>query len=149
MQRFVTIAVSGLLFGAGVTISGMVNPMKVLNFLDISGSWDPTLIMVMAGGLIATFIGYRVTFARGQPLFAAEFKLPATTPIDAKLIGGAALFGAGWGLAGFCPAPAVASLVFGNSQSFIFVAAMAAGALLMRLAQNHAPTAKELAEVEG
>ncbi len=149
MQRFITIVLSGLLFGAGVTMSGMVNPMKVLNFLDVLGNWDPTLITVMAGGLIATFVGYRLILAKGHPLFAAEFKLPATTPIDAKLVGGAVLFGTGWGLAGFCPAPALASLAFGNSQSFIFVAAMAAGALLMRLAQHHAPTPKELAEVEG
>jgi uncharacterized protein len=149
MQRFITIALSGLLFGAGVTISGMVNPMKVLNFLDVLGNWDPTLITVMAGGLAATFFGYRLMFARGRPLFAAEFKLPATTPIDAKLVGGAVLFGAGWGLAGFCPAPAVASLAFGNSQSLIFVAAMAVGALLVQLVRHHAPTPKELAEVEG
>lgn len=149
MGKFLSFAIAGLLFGAGVTISGMVNPMKVLNFLDFTGTWDPTLITVMGGGLVVTFIGYRVIFARQRPLFAAKFNLPATGPIDAKLIGGAVIFGAGWGLTGFCPAPAMASLVFGNSQSFIFVAAMATGALLMRLAQHHAPTAKNLAEVEG
>ena len=149
MGRFLSIAIVGLLFGAGLTVSGMVNPMKVLNFLDLAGLWDPTLITVMGGGLAVTFAGYRIVFARQRPLFAESFRLPETRLIDAKLLGGAVLFGAGWGLTGFCPGPAIASLVFGNSQSFIFIAAMAAGALLMRLAQHHAPTRKELSEVEG
>lgn len=149
MGKFLSFASAGLLFGAGVTISGMVNPMKVLNFLDFTGTWDPTLIAVMGGGLAVTFIGYRIIFARQRPLFASKFNLPATSPIDAKLIGGAVIFGVGWGLTGFCPAPAMASLVFGNSQSFIFMAAMAAGAVLMRLAQHHATTAKNLTKVEG
>lgn len=149
MGRFLSVAIAGLLFGAGLTVSGMVNPMKVLNFLDLAGNWDPTLIAVMGGGLAVTFIGYRIVFARQRPLFAPGFQLPGTRLIDAKLIGGAVLFGAGWGLTGFCPGPALASLVFANSQSVIFVIAMAAGALLMRLAQHHAPTRKELADVEG
>lgn len=149
MGRFLATCLSGVLFGAGVTMSGMVNPMKVLNFLDVLGNWDPTLITVMIGGLAITIIGYRAAFAKGRPLFAADFQLPGTSLIDTRLIGGAVLFGAGWGLSGYCPAPAMASLVFGNSQSYIFVAAMAAGAVLMRLAQRHAPTTKELAEVEG
>jgi uncharacterized protein len=149
MGRYLSFALAGLLFGAGLTVSGMVNPMKVLNFLDLAGQWDATLITVMGGGLAVTLIGYRIIFARQKPLFAAGFLLPGTSVIDAKLLGGAALFGAGWGLSGFCPGPAIASLVFGNSQTFVFIAAMAAGALLMRLAQHHAPSKKELAEVEG
>jgi uncharacterized membrane protein YedE/YeeE len=104
MGRYMSLALTGLLFGAGLTVSGMVNPMKVLNFLDLAGQWDATLITVMGGGLAVTLIGYRIIFARQKPLFAAGFLLPGTSVIDAKLLGGAALFGAGWGLSGFCPA---------------------------------------------
>jgi uncharacterized protein len=137
--------VSGLLFGAGVTLSGMVNPMKVLNFMDIAGNWDPTLIFVMGAGLLVTFIGYRLVFARQHPLFATAFALPAATGVDARLAAGAALFGAGWGLTGFCPGPAVASLVFGYPQSILFVAAMAAGMIAVRLI-THRPAATESVE---
>jgi uncharacterized membrane protein YedE/YeeE len=126
------IVVSGLLFGAGVTVSGMVNPMKVLNFMDLAGLLDPTLIFVMGVGLIVATVGYRLVFRRGQPFFDRVFHLPTTSVIDGRLIGGAALFGLGWGLSGFCPGPAFASLVFGNVQSLIFVVAMAAGMLLTR-----------------
>lgn len=126
------IHVSGLLFGAGVTVSGMVNPMKVLNFMDLAGLLDPTLIFVMGVGLIVATVGYRLVFRRGQPFFDGVFHLPTTSVIDGRLIGGAALFGLGWGLSGFCPGPAFASLVFGNVQSLIFVVAMAAGMLLTR-----------------
>lgn len=120
-----SVFISGLLFGAGVTISGMVNPMKVLNFMDIAGQWDPSLILVMGAGLVVTLIGYQLTFRRHAPLFATSFKLPTLIRIDARLLAGAALFGFGWGLSGFCPGPAVASLVFGRIESFIFVGAMA------------------------
>jgi uncharacterized protein len=124
--------VSGILFGAGLVISGMINPMKVVNFLDLFGTWDPTLIFVMGAGLAVTFIGYRLALARKAPLFESRFVLPSHNAVDAKLIGGAALFGLGWGLTGFCPGPAVASLVFGFWPSILFVAAMAAGIILVR-----------------
>ncbi len=145
MSRIIAL-IAGLLFGAGVTLSGMVNPMKVLNFMDIAGTWDPTLIFVMGAGLIATFIGYRLIFSRTRPLYEQAFSLPDTNRIDPRLIGGAVLFGTGWGLTGFCPGPAVASLVFGYWQSALFVAAMAAGMLLTRLI-THRPAA--MASVEG
>ena len=132
MQKFFVL-ISGLLFGAGLTISGMVNPAKILNFLDLSGQFDATLIFVMGAGLIVTTFGYQLIFKRGRPFFDTQFHLPTTSVIDAKLIGGAALFGMGWGLSGFCPGPALASLVFGYQQSFIFVAAMIAGTVLVRL----------------
>ena len=122
-----TVFISGLLFGAGLTVSGMVNPMKILNFLDITGQWDASLIFVMAAGLFVTLIGYQITFKRNAPLFASSFKLPTLNHIDPKLLIGAALFGLGWGLSGFCPGPAVASLVFGNRESYVFVGAMAIG----------------------
>ncbi len=131
MQKFFVL-ISGLLFGAGLTISGMVNPAKILNFLDFTGQFDATLIFVMGAGLIVTTIGYQLVFKRGKPFLGANFHLPISDIIDAKLIGGAALFGLGWGLSGFCPGPALASLVFGYQQSFIFVAAMIVGTLLVR-----------------
>ena len=127
---------SGLLFGAGVTISGMVNPMKVLNFLDAFGPWDATLVFVMAAGLAVTLAGYLIVFKRKTPLFAESFRLPASQGIDASLLAGAALFGLGWGISGFCPGPAVASLVFGRTESLTFVIAMAAGMIITKQFQN-------------
>jgi uncharacterized membrane protein YedE/YeeE len=131
-MRVVLTLLSGVLFGLGVTISGMVNPMKVLNFMDLAGTFDPTLVFVMGAGLLVTVIGYRIVLGRAAPLFADRFHLPSVTAIDTRLISGAALFGLGWGLSGFCPGPAVASLVFGSQQSVIFVVAMAAGMLATR-----------------
>ena len=131
MQKFFVL-VSGLLFGAGLTISGMVNPAKILNFLDLSGQFDATLIFVMGAGLIVATFGFQLIFKRSKPFFDTNFHLPTSDVIDIKLIGGAALFGMGWGLSGFCPGPALASLVFGYQQSFIFVAAMIVGTLLVR-----------------
>ena len=129
----VTAILAGLLFGAGLTLSGMVNPMKVQNFMDFLGQWDATLLFVMGAGLIVTFIGYRLVFRRGQPLFTSGFSLPPSEHIDAKLLAGALLFGLGWGLTGFCPGPAIASLVFGYWPSVIFVVAMAVGIIAVRL----------------
>jgi hypothetical protein len=128
--------ISGVLFGAGVTISGMVNPMKVLNFLDISGAWDATLIFVMGAGLLVTLIGYQIIFRRKVPMFAPSFQMPTSQDIDARLLGGAALFGVGWGLSGFCPGPAIASVVFGRMESITFVIAMAAGMILAKQLQK-------------
>ncbi len=145
----IAVFIAGLLFGTGLTVSGMVNPMKVLNFMDLFGQWDATLIFVMGAGLIVTFIGYRLVLTRARPLFAPVFYLPHSAALDGKLIGGAALFGLGWGLSGFCPGPAVASLVFGRAESFIFVIAMAAGMIAARLVMHRGPSPQELAEVEG
>ena len=134
---------AGLLFGLGVTLSGMVNPMKVVNFMDVAGAWDPTLIFVMGGGLIVTFLGYRLVFRQERPLYAQTFLLPKSSGITAPLVGGAALFGLGWGLTGFCPGPAVASVVFGYPQSVIFTAAMAAGMIATRAFTHRKPRASE------
>ena len=136
------ILLSGLLFGTGVTVSGMVNPMKVLNFLDIFGQWDATLIFVMGAGLIVTLLGYQIIFRRSAPIFATSFRLPTSQDIDTKLLGGAALFGLGWGISGFCPGPAIASLVFGRMESITFVLAMSAGMILTKQIQNRAQTSK-------
>ena len=131
MER-VTALASGLLFGAGLALSCMVNPMKVQNFMDVFGNWDPTLIFVMGAALAVTFIGYRRIFRQPRPFYASGFQLPATWGIDGRLIGGAVIFGLGWGLTGFCPGPAIASLAFGQWPSVLCVLAMAAGLLLMR-----------------
>ena len=136
------ILTSGLLFGAGVTISGMVNPMKVLNFLDILGPWDATLIFVMGAGLVVTLLGYQIILKKNSPLFATSFRLPTSQDIDTKLLGGAALFGLGWGISGFCPGPAVASVVFGRTESITFVIAMAAGMIVTKQIQNRMRTSE-------
>ncbi|MGQ0486578.1 MAG: DUF6691 family protein [Hyphomicrobiales bacterium] len=145
----IAVFIAGLLFGAGVTVSGMVNPMKVLNFMDLFGHWDPTLIFVMGAGLVVTFIGYRLVLTGARPLYAPSFHLPQSKGLDGRLIGGAALFGLGWGLTGFCPGPAVASLVFGRAESFIFVIAMAAGMIAARHVMHRPPSRQELAGIEG
>lgn len=136
------ILISGLLFGTGLTISGMVNPMKILNFLDIFGPWDATLVFVMGAGLVVTLLGYQIILRRSAPLFATSFKLPNSQDIDARLLGGAALFGLGWGLSGFCPGPAVASVVFGRAESITFVIAMAAGMIVTKQIQNRTRTSE-------
>jgi len=128
MQRL-TALLAGLLFGVGLTFSGMVNPMKILNFLDLFGQFDASLIFVMGAGLIVATIGYRLAFAQTRPLFGDMFHLPTVMDIDARLVGGAAIFGLGWGLSGFCPGPAIASLVLGHMESIAFVVAMGVGML--------------------
>ena len=130
MRRIGSSFISGMLFGAGLTISQMVNPRKVTDFLDFFGRWDPSLAFVMGGALAVTALGFRFILRRPHPLFVDEFHLPSARRIDGRLLGGAALFGVGWGLAGFCPGPAVASLAYGLWQSVVFVAAIVIGMLL-------------------
>lgn len=148
MNRLATF-LSGLLFGAGVTIAGMVNPAKVLNFMDLAGTWDPTLAFVMGAGLVVTFAGYRLVLSRSAPLFAEAFVLPKVTSLDGQLLAGAALFGLGWGLSGFCPGPAVAALVFGHWQTWLFVAAMAAGMLATPMVIRRTAATPDTLRVEG
>jgi len=122
----------GLVFGLGIAVSGMANPAKVLNFFDVAGSWDPSLAFVMGGAVAVAFVGYRLVFRRPAPLFEARFQVPTSRTIDVRLIGGAALFGVGWGLAGFCPGGALPALGAGVAQVYGFVAAMAVGMLAAR-----------------
>jgi uncharacterized membrane protein YedE/YeeE len=119
--------IAALIFGIGLVISGMANPAKVLNFLDVAGSWDPSLAFVMGGALAVTMIGYRLVLARPKPIFAPDFQLPTRRKIDARLLLGAAIFGVGWGLAGFCPGPALTSLGLGAPGTLAFVPAMLVG----------------------
>jgi uncharacterized membrane protein YedE/YeeE len=121
----------GIMFGLGLAISGMMNPAKVIGFLDMTGSWDPTLAFVMGGALLVVVPAYRLILGRGHPVLEGGFSLPAKTRLDAPLILGSALFGVGWGLVvGFCPGPAVAAVVTGLPAVPGFVAAMLAGVAL-------------------
>jgi uncharacterized membrane protein YedE/YeeE len=125
----------GLIFGVGIAISGMANPAKVLNFFDIAGTWDPSLAFVMGGALIVTFIGYRFVLKRPAPTFAETFQLPTRSDLDLPLIGGSAVFGVGWGIAGFCPGGALPALGTGRSEVFIFVAALLVGIIAAKALQ--------------
>ena len=126
-MRLVSTYLIGLIFGVGISISGMANPAKVLNFFDLAGTWDPSLIFVMGGAVAVAFLGYRIVLRRPAPLIASRFHLPDNPRIDARLLGGAALFGVGWGIAGFCPGGALPALGTGRFEVFAFVAALIAG----------------------
>ncbi len=125
--RVLAALASGLIFGLGLAISGMMNPAKVIGFLDVAGDWDPTLIFVMGGALLVTIPAYRVILKRQRPILEDNFSLPTKKTLDASLIGGSALFGVGWGLVGFCPGPAVAALGTALPSVLAFIAAMLAG----------------------
>ncbi|HEX2830473.1 MAG TPA: DUF6691 family protein [Burkholderiales bacterium] len=130
---------SGVLFGLGLAISGMIDPGKVLAFLDVAGAWDPTLATVMGGALAVTVPAFRGVLRRRQPWFAPGFVLPTRTDLEPQLLLGAAVFGIGWGLGGLCPGPAIAALVTGNTFVYVFVAAMLAGFVLHDLVVQRAP----------
>jgi uncharacterized membrane protein YedE/YeeE len=121
---------AGALFGAGLSVSQMINPQKVQAFLDLAGDWDPSLALTMAGALLVTAIGYRLVLKRPRPLLDNAFRLPARQLIDSRLLLGAALFGIGWGLGGYCPGPAIAALALGTLEPWLFMGAMLVGGLL-------------------
>lgn len=125
--------VAGLLFGAGLAVSGMADPMRVRGFLDLFGAWDPTLMFVMGGALIPMAIAWRFVPRLTRPYLVPQFVLPTRRDLDARLITGAALFGIGWGIAGLCPGPALADLALAPAPAAIFVAAMAIGMWCNRL----------------
>lgn len=129
----------GLLFGVGLVVSGMSDPAKVLNFLDVFGAWDPSLAFVMGGAVLVTFFGYRLVLSRDQPISGGSFHLPTRTDIDARVVAGPAIFGIGWGLGGFCPGPALTALGLGATGTLAFVPAMFLGMWAARLlADNRA-----------
>lgn len=130
--RLLAAFASGLLFGAGLALSGMMDPTRVLGFLDLAGAWDPSLAFVLAGAVGVSALGYAVKARMPRPALADRFEIPANRSVDARLLGGAVLFGIGWGLAGFCPGPALAGLTLGLPEVALFVAAMFAGMLLFR-----------------
>lgn len=127
MPRIVVALVAGLVFGFGLTVSGMINPGKVLGFLDIAGDWDPSLILVMAAAIPVAMLGFRGARRLRAPICATTFAEPTRTHIDIRLVSGAILFGMGWGLAGYCPGPALASLILVGWPAGLFVVAMLIG----------------------
>ncbi len=133
MKRTIVAFVCGLVFGAGLIISQMSNPAKVIGFLDVTGKWDPSLALVMAGAAAVFGVLYRLALRQGTPLLAPQFTLPEKDSLDAPLMVGALIFGVGWGLGGFCPGPAIVSAAFGDARVWVFVAAMIAGMLVYRI----------------
>lgn len=132
-MRLIATYLIGLVFGLGISLSGMANPAKVLNFFDVAGTWDPSLIFVMGGALAVTFIGYRLVLRRSTPLLGTAFQIPTKRTIDLPLIAGSAVFGVGWGISGFCPGGALPALGTGKIEVFIFVGGLVAGTVLARL----------------
>lgn len=132
-MRYVVVFFIGALFGLGIVLSGMGNPAKVLNFFDVAGTFDPSLIFVMAGALAVAIPGYAIIFRRRQaPVFGGGFVLPKAKVIDRKLVGGSAIFGIGWGIAGFCPGAAIPALGLGHMSALVFVGAMLVGIVIAR-----------------
>jgi uncharacterized protein len=130
MKVALTSFISGVVFALGLGISGMTRPIKVIGFLDFFGNWDASLAFVMVGAIGVYFVAYRLSRTMHSPILAATFSIPTRSGVDARLLGGAALFGAGWGLAGFCPGPAITSLASGSAPVVAFVASMSAGIYL-------------------
>jgi len=136
MREDIASLAAGLIFGYGLALAGMTNPNKVLGFLDISGAWDPSLLLVLAGAVAVTFVGFRIVLRRPQPLFGPHFQLPLRQAIDLPLVAGAAIFGVGWGISGYCPGPAVAMLAAPGREAWIFLPAMLLGMLLHHLLER-------------
>ena len=132
----------GLIFGLGITVSGMINPAKVLNFFDLAGTWDPSLAFVMAGALAVAIPGYQLVLGRTSPTLAPRFELPDTRLIDGRLVLGSATFGVGWGIAGFCPGGALPAIGTGQGSVFVFLATLVAGMLAARVLQTRALSRK-------
>lgn len=140
MLRNIAALASGIIFGAGLGISQMTNPDKVLDFFDIFGAWDPSLAFVMGGAVAVTTIAFRYVLKRPNPLLAERFNLPTKSDIDARLIGGSAIYGVGWGLVGFCVGPSIAALAYGDNRVVIFVVALIAGAWVANIVTRAKPT---------
>lgn len=133
MILILTSLLGGLVFGLGLLVSGMANPAKVLGFLDLAGNWDPSLAFVMAGAIAVGVVAFIVANRRTVSFLGAEMKLPGAGRVDPRLMIGGTLFGIGWGIAGFCPGPALVALGLGQGKALVFVAAMLAGMLLFEL----------------
>lgn len=143
MTRQVLVAlIAGIVFGAGLAVSGMSDPMRVRAFLDVAGNWDPTLAFVISGALLPMIVAWRIQARLKKPVLAAQFHLPVAQRVDVRLLGGAAIFGLGWGIAGVCPGAAIADLFIMPSQAALFVVAMLGGMGLRRLTAKPLPAAK-------
>jgi uncharacterized protein len=133
-MKHLSALLTGMIFGIGIAISGMANPAKVQNFFDLAGTWDPSLAFVMGGALIVAAAGYRLLFGKvARPVFDTDYHLPNPKLIDRQLIGGAAVFGVGWGIAGFCPGAAIPALGLGHTETPVFLVAMIAGMVVARV----------------
>jgi uncharacterized membrane protein YedE/YeeE len=132
----------GLVFGIGLIVSGMTNPAKVQGFLDLAGNWDPSLAFVMGGAILVGLIAFRFASKRERSLLGDVMRLPTATQIDRRLVLGGLAFGAGWGLAGYCPGPVLASLVVGGAKPLIFAGAMLAGMAIFEVLERSAAASK-------
>lgn len=137
-----TSLLAGLVFGLGLIVSGMANPAKVLGFLDLAGRWDPSLALVMAGAIAVGVVSFAIARGRTLSILGAEMMLPTSRRIDRRLVGGGLVFGIGWGIAGFCPGPALVALGMGQGKAAVFVLAMLAGMGLFELLERHGQTGK-------
>jgi len=134
--------VVGLVFGIGLIVAGMTNPAKVQGFLDLAGNWDPSLAFVMGGAILVGLVGFRFAGRRERALLGEAMRLPTATRIDRRLVLGGLAFGAGWGLAGFCPGPALASLATGGAKAWLFTGAMLAGMIVFEVLERGADAAR-------
>ncbi|MGA7965159.1 MAG: DUF6691 family protein [Gammaproteobacteria bacterium] len=132
MKGFISL-LSGLLFGFGLALAQMTNPAKIIDFLDFSGTWDPTLALVMGGAVLVTLVSFRFILRRPHPLLGGGFQLPTRSDIDIPLIAGAAIFGIGWGLGGLCPGPGIAAIAQGIWEPVVFTLGLAGGMLVFRI----------------
>ena len=135
MSTFLAL-LAGAVFGLGLLVSGMANPAKVIGFLDLAGPWDPSLALVMGGAVAVGSVAFAVARRRTRSLIGLDMQLPSGRTVDRRLVGGSLLFGAGWGLAGFCPGPALVALGMGEGKAFVFVAAMLAGMAVFELLER-------------
>jgi uncharacterized membrane protein YedE/YeeE len=149
MRELIAGLTTGFILGLGLCFSRMTDPAVVQGFLDVAGAWDPTLLFVMAGGVAVTFLGYRLVMRRPRPLWATKFSVPGSRAIDVPLLGGAAIFGVGWGLAGYCPGPAVVSLASGRRDVILFVIAMLVGMTAVRWMRSSRSVTMRPAAPEG
>jgi uncharacterized membrane protein YedE/YeeE len=140
MMRNIAALACGIIFGIGLGVSQMTNPDKVLDFFDVFGAWDPSLAFVMGGAVAVTAVAFRFVLKRPNPLYAESFSLPTKADIDARLLGGSAVYGVGWGLAGFCVGPSIAALAYGDNRVVIFVAALIAGAWIANMVTRNRAT---------
>ena len=141
-MTLLTALLSGLIFGFGLILSGMANPAKVLGFLDLAGTWDPSLAFVMGGAILVGFAAFFIAYRRTLSFLGGNMHLPNAGTIDRRLVAGSLLFGMGWGVAGFCPGPALVAIGMGETKAMVFAAAMLAGMVIFELLEQGMPTGK-------
>jgi uncharacterized membrane protein YedE/YeeE len=148
-MRALIAVIAGALFGAGVCISGMIRPSKVLAFLDLGGAWDPSLMLVMASALAVHVVAWRIVKQRRAPRFGTAYPEPPSPVIDLRLVGGAAVFGVGWGISGYCPGPAVLSVLSGATSSLVFLGAVAASMIAYDRSTTSASASASCGDADG